>query len=280
MKKLIFILPLLLIGCKQTPEDLGPVLETQILEIADSLRYGNNTAEVTISGQFPTAGRDPLAGACRNWLCNCLTWGAYSTQKPIIHASQTERANPERLLAHLSKKILDSARRDFISHPEDPKLGLGYEYKIQFEPEWVSDSIVSYEYSAYCYMGGAHGGTVTRTASFAVSTGELLTYDNAFIPSRRRELISLIRQNLWTLYFQPMNRGDQTAPKDLADVLLIKPQDLQLPSINPQFLPNGIEFTYGEYEIAPYSDGMPSCVIPYDQLRPLLSPLALQLLNL
>lgn len=266
-------------ACKSVNENPATVLTTEALELTDSLNYGRSSAEVTISGQYPDSGVPLLIDSCRQWLAKCLSWGAYSTSRPLIHPTRAEIANPKQLLAHLSKKILDSARRDFIEFESEPDLNAGYEYQISFEPTWISDSIVTYSYTAYGYLGGAHGGTTSRVASFAVSTGRTLTFSEAFQPDHQKELIAKIRGALWNQYFQPLCAADSEGPQTLDGVLLINPHDLELPLCNPSFGPNGVTFIYGQYEIAPYASGQPACTIPYAELTPLMTERAANLLT-
>lgn len=258
-------------GCKaQNGTPAESVLTTEALELTDSLNYGRSSAEVTISGQYPDSGVPVLVDSCRQWLADCLSWGAFSSNQPIIRPSRAEIDNPQKLIAHLSKKLLDSSRRDFIEFESEPDLRVDYEYRITFEPTWISNAIVTYNYSGFCYLGGAHGSTTARIASFEVSTGRMLTFSNVFRPDRQKELIAKIRQGLWEQYFTPLYAGEPEAPQSLNDALLINPQELGLPLCNPGFGPDGVTFTYGQYEIASYASGQPTCTISYAELSPLM----------
>ena len=39
----------------------------------------------------------------------------------------------------------------------------------------------------------------------------------------------------------------------------------------PVCRPNGVEFIYQQYEIAPYAAGIPTCTLPYDSLENLFT---------
>ncbi len=283
MKRMIYLVAMAAVGlvcsCKPSAQSSGQVLTTKAVELTDSLNYGRSSAEVTISGQYPDSGVPVLLDSCRQWFVNCLTMGAFTTSKPLIHPTRAEIADPQRLIAHLSKKILDSARRDFIEFESEPELSAGYEYQISFEPTWISDSIVTYGYTAYSYLGGAHGSTISRVASFAVSTGRTLSYGEVFRPDRLKELVAKIRHGLWVQYFQPVYASEPDGPQSLAEVLLINPDEMELPACNPSFGPNGVTFTYGQYEIAPYAAGQPSCTLIYTELLPLMTEQAANLIS-
>jgi len=256
---------------QKTGDSDAPALLTDTVTMADSLVFGGSTAEVTINGRYPAGGEPALVDSTRRWLAECLSWGTYySNDKPLIAPTSAQIADGGKLIGHVGKKLLATAKRDFIFLAAD-SISVGYEYQISFAPVYEGDSLLTYEYSTYCFQGGAHGGAVARVATFTVPDGRLLTYSNSFLPDRRNELVSKVRNALWQQYFQPsaVNEG---APKTLSEALLIDPDSLQLPICGPQFGPAGVTFTYGQYEVAPYSAGMPSCTLPYSELRALFRP--------
>lgn len=254
-------------------------LLTDTVTVADSMAYSGSTAEVTISGLYPSSGGAPrLTDSVRAWLADCLSWGTFTTEEPLIHASRQEIANGQLLIDHVNRKLLAAAKRDFIYLAGD-SVKAGYEYQINFAPDFRSDSLLTYEYSTYCYLGGAHGSSVSRAATFVVPTGELLTYDNVFRPESRRELIEMVRTAVWEQYLSPL-AAQEGGGASLKETLLIDPDALELPICGPQFGPEGITFTYGQYEIAPYAAGMPSCTLSYSRLKPLMRPSIISLLPL
>lgn len=253
-------------------------LMTDTICVADSMAYSGSTAEITISGQYPSAGATLLVDSTRQWLADCLSWGTFTTDEPLIHASRQEIANGRRLIEHVNSKLQAAAKRDFIFLAAD-SIKTGYEYQINFAPEFESDSLLTYVYNTYCYLGGAHGSAISRAATFVVSTGRRLTYSNIFRPGSRQEVIALVRNAIWRQYFQPtLSSTEEGAPTTLKEALLIEPESMDLPICGPEFGPKGVTFTYGQYEIAPYAAGMPACTLPYSELRSLLSPDILPLL--
>lgn len=251
-------------------------LLTDTISVADSMQYSGSTAEVTISGIYPAYGERQLVDSVRAWLADCLSWGTFTSDQPLIHASRQEIANGQRLIDHVNSKLLASAKRDFIYLAGD-SIKTGYEYQISFAPDFRSDSLLTYEYATYCYLGGAHGSSVRRVATFVVPTGKLLTFSNTFMPATRAALMDMIKKALWEQYFKPL-MAESGGAETLKEALLIDPDDMELPICGPQFGANGITFTYGQYEIAPYSSGMPCCTIPYSELRSLLRPEVLEIL--
>ena len=63
--------------------------------------------------------------------------------------------------------------------------------------------------------------------------------------------------------------------------MLISVDDINripLPSAPPTFSKKGLAFLYQQYEIAPYAAGMVNFDIPYDKIRPFLTPEAAALI--
>lgn len=255
------------------------VLLTDTITVADSMIYSESTAEVTISGLYPAGGVLPMVDSVRLWLSECLSWGTFTTDVPLIHASRREITDGQLLIEHVNQKLLAAAKRDFIFLAGD-SIKAGYEYQINFTPNFKSDSLLTYEYSTYSYQGGAHGNAVVRAATFVVPAGKRLTYENIFLPGTFREVIAMVRNGLWEQYFKPSVDRKGASATTLKSSLLIEPDDMELPICGPQFGAEGITFTYGQYEIAPYAAGMPSCTLPYTALRPLLRSEILPLLPL
>ncbi|MCM1309930.1 MAG: RsiV family protein [Bacteroides sp.] len=256
--------------------DNTPAVVNDTITIADSMSYSGSTAEITINGLYPAPGRQPLVDSIRAWIADCLSWGAFTTEKQIIHASRQEIADGRRLLDHVNQKLLAAAKRDFI-YLEGDGVTAGYEYQINFGPDFQSDSLITYEYQTYSYQGGAHGGAILRAATFVIPSGKRLTFGNVFRPEARKELINMVRNGIWQQYFQPA-KGQDGVPQTLKEALLIEPEALDLPICGPQFGAEGVTFTYGQYEIAPYASGMPSCTLPYSQLQSMMRPEILPLL--
>ena len=72
----------------------------------------------------------------------------------------------------------------------------------------------------------------------------------------------MIKQALQKRYFKTDNE------KEFYDMLLVDNADIffPLPATPPICRAQGVQFTYQQYEIAPYAAGSPTCTIPYDSL--------------
>lgn len=233
----------------------------------DSLTMNGCKAKITLGGRYPVAGPSPLVDSVRAWIGREMSYTASSTSDPLFKPNATELASGKLLLAHCGKALMEMSRRDFRSMA-DEDFDIEYEFINSFRPVYQTDKVLTYSFSSYSYMGGAHGSSTGDGQTFVLSSGQGLTARNMFRPGATATLTNYLRKALWDQYF----KTDAEPGSTLADVLLIRPEALQLPVTAPQFGPDGLIFIYQQYEIAPYCYGMPSCVLPYEAVKPLMNP--------
>jgi hypothetical protein len=153
-----------------------------------------------------------------------------------------------------------------------------YEYKLVKVTDTLTYAVFLSQ--DYIYMGGAHGGVGGEGyITFDKRNGHAISQ---FVDTARvADMQPLLVEGLIQYYV------DAEQPKMTADELF---ERLQLPFDGPKNqipLPvgqpcptnEGLSFTYGQYEIACYADGMPSFVIPYEKIKPFLTEEAAQLLR-
>lgn len=242
-------------------------LVTDSLRWADTITMGGCTATAVVAGQYPLSGHQPLVDSIQAWLGKRLSYGMITSGSPMFTPSPRELTSGRRLVARAGMTMIDEARSDFKGLMADD-IAVTYEYMFDFGPTYQSDSIVTYGFNGYVFLGGAHGTALGTGQSFNSNTGLSLNARNIFVAGRMPQLISMIREGLCNQYFKDNAAAGQT----LQDALLINPDSLQLPSTPPLFGPDGLIFIYQQYEIAPYSEGMPACVLPYSTLKPLMRP--------
>ena len=74
--------------------------------------------------------------------------------------------------------------------------------------------------------------------------------------------------------------GMEMGEEDLLQHLFIENNTVPLPSWTPYPGEEGLVFTYQQYEIASYAEGMPSFSVPYEEIKPFLTEEAAKLLGL
>ena len=237
------------------------------------VEVGSGYVSVKISGQYPQSGNAELLTAVRYWLAGFLSH-ANQGEQPMFATPPELLGNGRMLLRRCSNALIRTSEAE-MRGPDGEDWGCPYEFDISFAPSYNSGKLLTYTFSEYMYLGGAHGSTLLVGQTFNAENGEMLTNENVFLPDKKADLLDLIRNALWEQYFKK-----HFPDGSLASGLLIDPEDLDLPAGNPQFGKSGISFVYQQYEIAPYSMGHPSCTIPYSELRNFLSPQTLKLINL
>lgn len=141
----------------------------------------------------------------------------------------------------LIKKALTDNKRDGVIEFDD-KISVTYS----------NGKIITLNLKYYFYAGGAHGGAVDISSTFAIKGAKPLT--PAMLPS-----ISKMRPLLL-----------QALAKDgFEDVCLGNTNELDYGI--PFIMADGLHFIYGQYEIGPYFWGMPEVTLPLSQIRGMLS---------
>ncbi len=166
-------------------------------------------------------------------------------------------------LSHYLREMRE-ARSDFDSDAP-------FERSLTVSPGYETPRLVTLDLQYYEYTGGAHGGTLSQGLSFRKSDGRQMG-TNILSRLRSPEWDELAKKGL-------MEYFDVKTEEELQNCLLdVQLYALPLPQTEPSFQQNGLVFTYQQYEIAPYAAGMPSYVIPYDQLPPFLNATGRRLL--
>lgn len=141
----------------------------------------------------------------------------------------------------------------------------------------VTPSYTTYYSQTYCYYGGAHGGvTGTGAITFANNTGNKI--ERFLNADATKALQPFIRKGLIRYYSEA---GDTITDSQLSERLQIEGSLIPQPANTPY--PNeagdSLIFTYGQYEIACYADGMPSFRIAVKDLAPYLTEEARKILS-
>lgn len=246
---------------------------TSKVQIADSISVGHCTALVKIDGEYPDNG-PVFADSVRNWITDLLSIDPTDSSSTIFDPMAQETVNAQAIADITATSLLNNAAKDFAEF-EKEGFSTGYEYNISFGPVYQTDKLLTYSFTEYSYTGGAHGSTSFIQQTFDKADGKALTAGEIFEPSKITEVIQLVKQGLTEQYFSDELKNGYT----LANLLLIDPASLALPTQSPSFVKDGIDFVYQQYEIAPYAAGMPTCVIPYSVIKPYLTEKAAALLE-
>ncbi|MBR5736076.1 MAG: DUF3298 domain-containing protein [Bacteroidales bacterium] len=151
-----------------------------------------------------------------------------------------------------------------------------YEYDFSLTKEYETDRYAVFSSMDYVYLGGAHGG-VNGQGSVTFDKRNGRRFKDFIKPDALEPMQDLLVKGL-TEYFAD-NAGSVTED-NVREFLFLDSDNIPLPAWSPAPTEEGLCFTYKQYEIAAYASGMPSFVIPYDEVKPFLTDEARNLLNL
>lgn len=235
------------------------------VEIYDSITAnGNCKALCKISVMYPT-GNALVDDSVRAWIADRLAYSYEDNSTSAFTITPELQSNVPAMVKLACDSILSSSRRDFDSMKG---FGINYTFDYTIDTVYTAPSYITYCFNSYCYLGGAHGGTMFQPATFSKADGTMLTWDNTIKRDDEQAVIALIKRELANQFFTPESGWT------MDEGLLVSPDSIKLPVTPPLFDDEGLVVTYQQYEISPYAVGMPSCVLPLDSIAGDLTPTA------
>ncbi len=198
-----------------------------------------------------------------------LNYYKEQTLAQIGHFSQEDADERERYIRE-DNDLSEQEKAEILA--EAPAWG--YDFKLQK----LADTLgyIVFQSQNYIYTGGAHGGVIgDGYLTFDKQSGKQI--EPMLDPDCVKDIQPLLIQGLLRYYAEC---DSPLSEEELRERLQIDGDLIPLPSWTPYPTANGLDFVYQQYEIASYADGMPSFVLPFDEVRPFLTPEARQLLNL
>lgn len=187
------------------------------------------------------------------------------------------------------KKLADSIDRKLIIlydteitastlQQQAKKFVLDYEEFIktdqQYRQTWTMDakatvlrqdsSLITLAINGYSYAGGAHGSSGYFFVNWDIKKDESVKLDSILVDNYRSELNRIAEK-----IFRKNERLSDTT--SLANQYFFKNNRFYL-NVNFLITLHGLQFTYNQYEIKPYSDGITKLLVPYDQIKTLIRP--------
>ena len=171
-----------------------------------------------------------------------------------------EVSNLPQTLQSAAATTLYNYRRQGVDAEEVRAMPHAFMLELFYETEVLlnTDGLLSLATSHYSYSGGAHGLYYTELHSYSVQSASGLHLDKIFREGTTATLTDLI-----------------TAEVD-PDRLYVADEPVA-PTENFALTPEGVLFDYPPYEIGPYASGEIEVLLPYSELKDLLTPEAQQL---
>lgn len=154
--------------------------------------------------------------------------------------------------------LYPQAVADLKQLQEDLDPLLGFEFLVTFQVTYNSGCVVSLYMDQYEFEGGAHGSTQRTSQTWDFSTGKRMQLSDFYPhnPSYREEIQSQIQSGIG----RRLEQEPSTYFEDYPELLRT--------AFNPEsfyLTPEGLVIYYQQYDIAPYSTGMPQFLLPFKE---------------
>jgi hypothetical protein len=249
----------------------------------------DSMASVTISIDWPTNGSDSLMQSVRQYLYEELA------SSPIQEGEPTVKYYDDPLEA--VKTTADNRYEELAASWKEIRAegypGMEFSFLLRSMLLENAERYVTYLTKSEGFQGGAHGFATAAGQTFRKSDGKRIGYKTVYNNKTERfeqqdqtlfkdtkspKLYALIKEGVRS-YFKEFD--EPVASDEQLKDILISVDDINripLPSAPPTFTKEGLAFLYQQYEIAPYAAGMVNFDIPYDKIRPFLTPEAADLI--
>lgn len=229
-------------------------ISTQQFQWSDSVVSGKMVSNVDIAVTVPKES-STVYESVEKWIAARLGAKGEQSKMPV-----------RKLMETIGNEYIDSIK----SNIESLKAGgydepMPYTYSWNVSPVHFTNKYVTYTDTAYAYEGGAHGMSVFDAATFTLADGKQWGYD-MFAQDKMEDLRRMVVDAIAKQYFKVADAS--AMEKDI----LVPVGEVKLPACPPYVTADGVAFTYQQYEIAPYSAGMPTCVLSLFDVHNLLNP--------
>jgi len=163
-------------------------------------------------------------------------------------------------LADYRKALKEASPKDLADMP----MQFSSESSAQVYVDFITNNFLSLQVFDYSYTGGAHGNAGASFANLDLKNLRVLGIDDVFTETGKGALPPLLetafRSDKGLKPGQPLSEGGlfEDHIKDPSENILINGK--------------GVIFHYGQYEIAPYSEGMVDIYLPWTAVKAYLTP--------
>lgn len=139
-------------------------------------------------------------------------------------------------------------------------MEVNYEYIINTNITYGNNrDIIGHFINFYQYTGGAHGGTFITCRNYRLKDGSLVTLDNYFKPGYEERLIPVLDSLL-------LKEAGCTSREELDEFGYFSNEPMFVPD-NFEIRQDTIAFIFNQYDIAPYSTGITTLMVPEKDIR-------------
>jgi len=183
----------------------------------------------------------------------------FYSMKDLLILDQLNAYYSTKAMMYIKKDIVNLYQRAMVDYeysvandfPVRP-----YEVLVGYQVTYNRDCILSLYFDRYEYTGGAHGSTVRTSDSWNIACSRPLTLMDLFPPDTnvRQYIIDRINEQIQT----EAQYGSMIYFDDYENLV-----EQYLNLSNFYLTEDGIVIFFQQYDIAPYSTGIPEFLIPY-----------------
>lgn len=204
-----------------------------------------DSIEIKISATYPQTGMSEAAMAEMSKTITSRMFGekyaAYPAEKAI--SAYTDDMVTEYRAANLPLKE---------KFKDEPIASLSWADWSEGEIAGFYGNIVSYIITKYSFTGGAHGNTAETACNFDRKTGSMVSEKDIFTTGYESRLKDAVNANV------PAEKKSELFTAEIE------------PNGNFTVSDKGITYIYNQYEIAPYSSGVISVTVPWEDIKEIL----------
>ena len=212
-----------------------------------------NSVHFKYSIDFPQKGSEALTSLVKKTIFN------------VLNDSTTNEFTIENL-ENIGKKYVAASTADIEELGfEDREISYDLSGEIRLAEN--TGKYLTYHVNDYNYAGGAHGMPRNFYITFDKENNQRMDWNNIFPEDNRQDLEAIIMAAIVEQYYE----GETPQWGEYFQ--------FALPAQAPAFTAEGLIFTYYPYEIDCYAAGLPKCVIPYNEVKTLMTPEAQALVD-
>ena len=152
---------------------------------------------------------------------------------------------------------------EFAKEGDYEPRAINYEYVINTNVTYGNHrDIIGHFINFYQYTGGAHGGTLITCRNYRRDDGSLVTPDNYFKPGYEKRLIPVLDSLL-------LVEAGCSSREELDEHGYFSNEPMFVPE-NFEIRQDTIAFIFNQYDIAPYSTGITTLMVPEDDIRDII----------
>ena len=172
---------------------------------------------------------------------------------PVFEKEQLLNAQ----VSDIVQKNLEAFNNEFFS-AEAPAHPQAFEFDMDSSSVYEDANHISFLLNVYQFTGGAHGTTSLIPVTYSKQTKKLLSLEEAVQPTRkdwlsalsteaRKQLNDQVKKQTFVSDEDWINKGTEPSKENFSVFKLEK---------------NAVRIIFSQYQVGPYSSGMPEIVVP------------------